>query len=460
MSELNQLSVKILAKLIRGRELTVSELLEHFIRKIERVNPKINALVQTDFAAARQAAFEADQKLKDAHFIPDELFGIPFTAKDLYAVPNHIVTFGTKGLMNTLCHEETTVISRLMRKGSIFLGLTNTPELGLSLETDNLIYGRTNHPLNPNYSSGGSSGGEAALIASYASPMGIAGDHGGGARYPAHCCGVVTLRPSLGRLPQTGSVVPKRGWVALTSRIAPMTHNIDDLEILFHAIQGGDGLDPYAERLKPSKKIKLRKNIRIAYLVDHHFSDLDPAIPSAIEELCQQLALDGMHIEVISTPLFEEGIAIATQLFQADAGQGLNNLLQVLGTQEVSHQVQSWLTQLPEQPMTLDQYLKLWAKWDEYKIKFLQLFQAYDALLCPVSPQCALPHGKTLEPNAIWPLIRYTASITLTECPVVVVPCGTNRQQLPIGMQIITKPWQDELALALAKKMYVSMVDG
>ncbi|MCW8397883.1 amidase family protein [Legionella sp. PATHC038] len=159
MPELNQLSVKTLAKLIRRRELTVSELLESFVREIERVNPIINALVQTDFSVARQAAFEADQKLKDTHFIPDELFGIPFTAKDLYAVPNHIVTFGTQGLMNTLCHQETTVISRLMRKGSIFLGLTNTPELGLSLEIDNLVYGRTNYPLKPDYSSGGSSGG-------------------------------------------------------------------------------------------------------------------------------------------------------------------------------------------------------------------------------------------------------------------------------------------------------------
>ncbi|KTD67225.1 amidase [Legionella steelei] len=451
MSELNQCSVKTLSQLIRGRELTVSELLDSFICEIERVNPKINALIHTDFRAARQAAFAADQKLKDSNFVPGELFGIPFTAKDLYAVPNHIVTFGTKGLMNTLCHQETTVISRLIQQGSIFLGLTNTPELGLSLETDNLVYGRTNHPMKPNYSSGGSSGGEAALIASHASPMGLAGDHGGGARYPAHCCGVYTLRPSLGRLPQTGCVVPKRGWVALTSRIAPMTNCIDDLDILFHAIQGGDGLDPYAERHVSSKKMNFAKNMRIVYLVDQNCSDLDPAMPIAFAAICKQFAADGMQIDTIETKLFEEGIGIATQLFQADAGEGLNNLLQTLGTKEVSHQVQAWLNQLPESPMTLDQYLKLWAKWDEYKIKFLQLFQTYDVLLCPVSPQCALPHGETLKPNAIWPLIRYTASITLTECPVVVIPCGTNQQQFPIGMQVVTRPWEDELALAVAK---------
>ncbi len=121
-------------------------------------------------------------------------------------------------MVHRICHQETTVVKRLLQQGGLLLGLTNTPEMGVSLETDNLVYGRTNHPLNLDYSCGGSSGGEASLIASYGSPFGIAGDHGGGARHPAHCCGVFSLRPSLGRFPQTGTVVPKRGFVALTSR--------------------------------------------------------------------------------------------------------------------------------------------------------------------------------------------------------------------------------------------------
>ena len=453
MPGIHELPVKTLVKLIHKRELMVSELLDAFIRRIGIVNPQINALINTNFHAARQKAFEADKKLKKSNFLPAPLFGIPFTAKDLYCVPNFIVTIGTKGLANTVCHQETTVITRLTEQGSILLGMTNTPEMGVSLETDNLVYGRTNHPINQTYSSGGSSGGEAALIASYGSPMGLAGDHGGGARYPAHCCGVFTLRPSLGRLPQTGSLISRRGWVALTCRIAPMTHNIDDLEILFHAIQGGDGLDPYAERPEPVKNIFLKKETRIAYLVDKHFSAFDPAIPAAIERICKQVLQDGMQVETIETTLFEEGFIIAKQLFQADAGQGLKNLLKNLGTTESSSQMKVWLDQQPKEPMPLNKYLALLANWDEYKIKFLQLFQTYDVLLCPVSSQCALPHGETLQQNVVWSLIRYTASITLTECPVVVVPCGFNQQQLPIGMQIITKPWKDELALAMAKRI-------
>jgi len=453
MSEIYELSVKTLVKLIHNRELTVSEVLNAFIRRIDIVNPQINALINTNFDTARQLAFTADQKLKNSNFLPAPLFGVPFTAKDLYCVPNFIVTFGTKGLANTVCHQETTVITRLIEQDSILLGLTNTPELGVSLETDNLVYGRTNHPTNPAYSSGGSSGGEAALIASYGSPMGLAGDHGGGARHPAHCCGVFTLRPSLGRLPQTGSLIPRRGWVALTCRIAPMTHNIDDLEILFHAIQGSDGFDPYAERPEPHKNISLQKETRIAYLVDKHFSAFDTAIPATIERICKQLLQDDMRVETIETSLFEEGFTIAKQLFQADAGHGLKNLLKNLGTAEISPQMKVWLDQQPEEPMPLDKYFALWARWDEYKLKFMQLFQTYDVLLCPVSPQCALPHSATLQQDVVWSLIRYTASITLTECPVVVMPCGFNQQQLPIGMQIITKPWKDELALAMAKRI-------
>lgn len=453
MSEIYELSVQKLATLIQKRELMVSEILDAFIRRITMVNPHINALVKDNFAAARSAALIADQKLKNLNFVPPPLFGIPFTVKDLYSVANLIITCGTTGLVNTLCHQETTVINRLIQQGCILLGLTNTPEMGVSLETDNLVYGRTNHPINQTYSSGGSSGGEAALIASYASPMGLAGDHGGGARHPAHCCGVYTLRPSLGRLPQTGSLIPKRHWVALTSRIAPMTHYIDDLEMLFHTIQGGDGLDPYAERPRPLKSTTLKKNTTVAYLVEPNFSTFDPAIPVAIERICGQLSQDGMQVETVETTLFEEGFLIAQQLFQADAGQGLKKLLDNLGTKEFSIQMKSWLDQLPQEPLPLSQYLTLWASWDEYKIKFLRLFQSYDVLLCPVSPQCALPHGDTLKPNVVWSLIRYTASITLTECPVVVVPCGFNHQQLPIGMQIITKPWADELALAMGKRI-------
>ncbi|MCX7116181.1 MAG: amidase family protein [Gammaproteobacteria bacterium] len=428
------------------------------MRKIEIVNPRINALVQSNFSIARQVAFEADQKLKSANFSPSPLFGIPFTAKDVYAVSNCIVTYGTKGLTNALCHSaEATVMTRLKQQGCIFLGLTNTPEMGVSLETDNLVYGRTNHPIKPMYSPGGSSGGEAALIASYASPMGLAGDHGGGARHPAHCCGVFTLRPSLGRLPQTGSLIPKRGWVALTSRIAPMAHCIDDLELLFRAIQGGDGLDPYAERPFPSHDAPFEKTVRVANLVDKHFSDFDPGIPTAIEMVCRQLSKDDMHVDTIETTLFEEGFSIAKQLFQADAGQGLKSLLRKLGTKELSLQLQAWLDQQSKEPIPLDQYLALWASWDDYKIKFLELFQTYDVLLCPVSPQCALPHGATIKPDAVWSLIRYTGSLTLTECPVVVVPCGWNQKQLPLGMQVITKPWKDELALAIGKKISLGL---
>lgn len=453
MSAIHELSVNALNKLIHNRELTVSDVLEAFIRRIDFVNPQINALIKTNYSMARELALIADKKLKNSSFTPSNLFGIPFTVKDLYSVPNLIVTIGTKGLEHTTCHQETTVISRLIQQGCILLGLTNTPEMGVSLETDNLIYGRTNHPLNQGYSSGGSSGGEAALIASRASPMGMAGDHGGGARYPAHCCGVYTLRPSLGRLPQTGSLIPRRTWVALTCRIAPMTHNIDDLEILFHAIQGGDGLDPYAERPVPIKHISLKKEGRVAYLVDQKFSSFDSAIPDAIERTCNLLIKDGIPVKTVETSLFDEGFLIAKQLFQADAGHGLKKLLDKLGTNVFSPQMKVWLAQQPQEPLSLSQYLTLWASWDEYKTKFLQLFQSYDVLICPAAPQCALPHGETLKQNVVWSLIRYTASITLTECPVVVVPCGFNQQGLPIGMQIITKPWKDELALAMAKRI-------
>lgn len=137
MSEIHTLSVKALVKLIHKRELMASEGLDAFIRRVDIVNPQINALINTNFDNAKQLAFEADQKLKNSNFLSAPLLGIPFTVKDLYSIPDFMVTFGTKGLADTVCHQETTVITRLVEQGSILLGLTNTPELGVSLETDN-----------------------------------------------------------------------------------------------------------------------------------------------------------------------------------------------------------------------------------------------------------------------------------------------------------------------------------
>lgn len=141
----------------------------------------------------------------------------------------------------------------------------------------------------------------------------------------------------------------------------------------------------------------------------------------------------------------------AKKLFQADAGESLKNLLTFFNTNLYSPALESWLAEQPIQPLAIESYLKLWADWDNYKIKFLTLFQQYDAIFSPVAPQCALPHGQTLEAQMVWSLIRYTASITLTECPVVTLPCGKNAGGFPIGIQIITKPWADELALSIAE---------
>jgi amidase len=196
-------SASAMAAAIRKKDISAQELVHSLVGRIEGVNPRLNAVVQVCAEQALEEARQADQVLGRGDEI-GPLHGVPFTVKDAIETNGVVCTGGTEGRAHYIPREDAVVVKRLRKAGAILLGKTNCPELGWAWEADNLIYGRTNNPYDLSLSPGGSSGGESAIISAGGSPFGLGSDAGGSVRFPAHCTGIASIKPTSGRVPRTG----------------------------------------------------------------------------------------------------------------------------------------------------------------------------------------------------------------------------------------------------------------
>src|SRR5579863_705200 len=245
MSELTFLPAVSMAEQIRQGQLSPVELVEAHLIRIAKLNSKLNAFVQVDAEGARRQAREAEQAVRrDERLGP--LHGVPISIKSSIEVAGMRCEAGTKLRAGVVACQDAPLVARLRQSGAIILGMTNTPELLMAWETDNLLYGRTNNPWDLSRTPGGSSGGEAAAIASGCSAGGVGSDGGGSIRVPAHFTGICGLKPTPGRIPATGHFPTSVGPFALLGVVGPMARTVADLEALFEVMQGPDDGDPSA----------------------------------------------------------------------------------------------------------------------------------------------------------------------------------------------------------------------
>lgn len=198
-------SASSIADAIRDRKVSAVEVLDAHLRRIERVNPGLNAIVTLVEERARAAAVSADRMLANGA-VMSPIHGVPFTVKDIIATEGIRTTGGTLLLAEHVPARSATAVERLERKGAILLGKSNCPEFALDMHTWNRVFGGTRNPRDDRYTSGGSSGGDSAAVASGCSAFGIGTDYGGSIRWPAHCTGLVSLRPTVGVVPTTGQL--------------------------------------------------------------------------------------------------------------------------------------------------------------------------------------------------------------------------------------------------------------
>ena len=251
MTDLSPFStVAEIAASIRSKQISPVELVESHLRRIESLQPKLNAFVHLDADAARAQARAAEAAVSQNHRL-GPLHGIPLTIKSCIDVAGWPCPAGSLLRKDYLPRSDAPLVSRLKAAGAILLGNTNTPEFLMAYETNNLLSGKTSNPWNLAYSSGGSSGGEAAAIAAGCSMGGVGSDGGGSIRVPAHFCGICGLKPTPGRIPATGhfpSGAGAFGWIGV---VGPMARTIADVRALFEVMAGPDAGDAHSARCRP-----------------------------------------------------------------------------------------------------------------------------------------------------------------------------------------------------------------
>jgi len=444
-----------MAEQIREKKLSPVELVEAHLARIEQLNPKLNAFVQVDADGARRQARAAETAATRGEKV-GPLHGVPLSVKSSIEVAGLRCEAGTKLRAGYVASQDAPLVSRLRAAGAIILGVTNCAELLMAWETDNLLYGRTNNPWDVSRTPGGSSGGEAAAIASGCSAGGVGSDGGGSIRVPAHFSGICGLKPTPGRIPATGHFPNSVGPFALIGVVGPMARTVADLKALFEVMQGPDDGDPSASPVPvrwPGKD-ELKK-LRIGYFEDDGRTPVTGETHAAVRTAAEALRRVGFRVE----PFRPVGLETARQLWWKFFGIAGGMLL---GPMTKAHEADlspilkqffSWVAAEPSH--TGQTLLDTWIQRDAVRMQvFAQMLES-PILLCPVASVPAFKHGErswkidgqTVQYLDAW---SYCEWFNLLGTPAVVVPVGRSAEGLPIGVQIVARPWEEELVLAVA----------
>jgi amidase len=447
MENFLDLSAVGMARAVREKKVSAVELVRAHLERIAAVNSKLNAVVQIAAERALEEARKADDALARGD-VKGPLHGVPFTLKDAIETEGIISTGGTAGRRGFVPAEDATVVKRLRAAGGILLGKTNCPEFGWAWESDNLIYGRTNNPFDLSLSPGGSSGGESAIIASGGSPFGLGSDAGGSVRFPSHCTGIASVKPTSGRVPRTGHFPGPGGTLDSIWQIGPLARYVEDLALILRIISGPDGRDTaiVPMPLGDPEEVDLKK-LRVAFFTDNGIVAPTEETAEVIRKAAEELSNEVAQVDEVRPPAIEQTYAIYLKLFSADGGAGLQGLIKSAGTTEVHPLMKCVLEIQRANAATMAEFGALVARWDAFKTAMLSFMENYDAILSPVCSFPGMVHGSTYDRL---PSFSYTMTHNLTGWPAAGVRGGTAPNGLPIGVQIAARPWREDVALAMA----------
>ncbi|MBH28295.1 MAG: hypothetical protein CL789_03550 [Chloroflexi bacterium] len=449
-------SAKSIAESIKNGQVTSQEVVEAHFERIDEVNPSINAIVQTDRDKAVQLSIHADRQLRSGNSV-GPLHGVPFTVKDNIGAEGMICACGTDGLRSNIPVEDAIVVSRLKMAGGILIGKTNVPELGMGYETDNLVYGRTNNPYDLTRTSGGSSGGEASIVASGGSPVGICTDGGGSARWPAHCCGLAGFKPTTGRTPKSGHVPPPGGMLNSLWQISVMARYVEDINLCLNLICGHDYQDPTTE-LMPldfDQEVSVSQ-MRIAYFMNNDIVSPDNEVVDVVQVCVDELAAAGANMVHHKPPAIGKSHEIYYRLMSCDGGIGARGLLENWGTQKMHRYTAISLDHQSAGLRDAKGVAELVNEWDLFINEMNKFVYEYDAIICPVSTQTAMRHGGSYTGQqypGFAEMFSYMMTFNLLGWPCGTVRAGSSNEGLPIGVQVASGPWQEKSVISVLKML-------
>jgi amidase len=452
-TDITSASATELAALIRSKQVSSKAVVEAYLDRIAVVNPKLNAVVQLTADSARKEADEADIALARGE-LKGPLHGVPVTIKDTLETTGVICTGGTKGRANYVPKADATAVARLRAAGGIILGKTNVPELAGAVETDNLVYGRTNNPYDLSRTPGGSSGGEAAIIAAGGSPLGLGTDAGGSIRIPAHFCGLAAIKPTSGRVPRTGQFPMPLGARNAVFHVSLIARKVEDLALALPIIAGPDFRDHtiVGMPLGDPKAIKLQ-DLKVAYFADDGAATPTKEIIAAVQNSAKAFADAGVKVDESRTPDSANAGKVYHDMSRGDGGAGTRAFLKSIGSDEISPLFEKALTHsvAPAMATTTDA-LAAFVRWDLYRNAMLRFMENYDAVLSAVAPFPALLHGTSFDDENRRGF-GYAQAYNLTGWPTATVRVGTSPEGLPLGVQVAARPWREDVALALVQHL-------
>ncbi|MDP4506441.1 amidase [Nonomuraea turcica] len=441
MSELHYLSATELAHLIRTRHVSAVEVVQACLDRIEEVNPRVNAIVTLVAEQALAAAKRADAREPEG-----PLHGLPVAHKDLVDTAGIRTTYGSPLFAGNVPGQDDLIVRRLRAAGAITVGKTNTPEFGTGSHTVNEVFGATRNPYDLTKSAGGSSGGAAAALATGMVPLADGSDMGGSLRNPASFCNVVGLRPTPGRVPV---VSDSNAWYTL-SVLGPMARTVEDVTLMFGAIAGFDRRSPYAikEVFAPEPEEGVA-GLRVAWSPDLGGLPVDPrtaAVTATAPAVFERL---GARVEEVELDLSEAEDAFRTYRawnytlsFGDLDGLGPNTAWNVEQGRKVTGADLAWAEQ---------------ARSRLYQ-RMAAFFDTYDVLITVVSqvppfpvehPHVSEINGQRLPDYLAW--MRSAYWISVLHAPAASVPAGFTPDGLPVGVQIVGRPFEDARVLRVAR---------
>ena len=454
MSEIWRLTATELAQRIARRELSSAEVVDAHLARIDAINPALNAVVRVLADEARAAAALADQQLAAGDKV-GPLHGVPFTVKENIDMAGLPTTWGVPALAQAVVPKDAPVVERMRAAGAIPIARTNLPDMALRVHTMSSLHGLTRNPWHPGRTAGGSSGGEAAALASGMSPIGLGNDIGGSLRNPANACGIASIRPSAGRVPDAGYVPAEDHLLAvqLMNVQGPMARRVADVRLCLKILMGAHPRDPWSIDA-PFDGPPLVRPIRVAVLAEPPGGSTDPSVAATVRRAAQALTEAGYAVEETSPPRYEDAVNCWARLIMGDFASVLALLSPMMGA-EANVFLNHFNKDVPPLADTAA-YSQLMIDRDGIARAWSMFMAEWPLLLTPTWTQLPFEHGfdsATPEGTAATKaLMRPVVPANLLGLPSACGPAGRDETTgLPIGVLVTGRRFREDLCLEAAE---------
>lgn len=462
-------SAKQLASAIRRKKIGAAELLDLYVSRLEKYNPRINAIIATDLPAARKRAKAADAALKRGK--PwGPLHGVPMTIKESFDVVGMPTTWGVPELKDNFPKRNAIAVDRFNAAGAVLFGKSNVPIYLADWQSYNAIYGTTNNPWDLTRTPGGSSGGSAAALAAGLTGIEAGSDIGSSIRNPAHYCGVFGHKPTWGICTPRGQAMP--GIVAASdiSVIGPLARSAEDLDIALKVMAGPDDIDGAGWRLAlPAPKTEIRR-LKIAVMLDDPNAEVDREVQDRIQAVADFLAGKKAKVSDKARPAIDTTelqriyillLRAATSARQTDDMYRRNvEIAESLGPDDESY----FARMTRGNVMQHRNWLKLNNARHHLRLKWAEFFKDYDLLICPAASSAAFPHDQQGERHERYITVNgkrvpttdqlfWAGYSCVAYLPSTVAPAGFTPAGLPVGVQIVGAQYNDRQCIELARML-------